>query len=130
MTEGLIIAVQDQSLTTRLYHRNIIKDGTNPLCRTCGNFDESVDHVISGCPELAKTEYIQRHDNTASYIHWKVCQSYDIKTNDKSIIFLEFIFLPIENKPANLTKTRHHFNKFNCCKKEYCMLLLNEGSLG
>ena len=82
-TEGLIIAAQDQSLATRLYHSNIIKDGTNPLCRMCGKFDESIDHVISGCPELAKTEYIQRHDNAASYIHWKVCQSYDIKTTDK-----------------------------------------------
>ena len=82
-TEGLIIAAQDQSLATRLYHSNIIKDGTNPLCRMCGKFDESVDHVISGCPELAETEYIQRHDNAASYIHWKVCQSYDIKTTDK-----------------------------------------------
>ena len=66
-TEGLITAAQDQSLATRLYHSNIIKDGTNPLCRMCGKFDESVNHVISGCPELAKTEYIERHDNGASY---------------------------------------------------------------
>ena len=33
-TEGLIIAAQDQSLATRLYHRKIIKDGTGPLCRS------------------------------------------------------------------------------------------------
>jgi len=26
---------------------------------------------------------IQRHNNAASYIHWKVCQSYNIKTTDK-----------------------------------------------
>ena len=76
-TEGLIIPAQDQSLETRLYHSNLIKDGTNPLCRMCGKFDESADHVISGCPALAKTEYIQRQDNAASYIHWKVYQSYD-----------------------------------------------------
>ena len=49
----------------------------------CGKFDESVDHVIAGCPELAKTEFIQRHDNAASYIHWKVYQSYDMKTTFK-----------------------------------------------
>mgnify|MGYP006964531843 CR=1 FL=1 len=30
-TEGLIIAAQDQSLATRLYHHKIIKDGTSPL---------------------------------------------------------------------------------------------------
>ena len=81
---GLIIAAQDQSLATRLYHSNIIKYGTNPLCRMCGKFDESVDHIIAhSCLALAKTEYIQRHDNAASYIHWKVCQSYDIKTTEK-----------------------------------------------
>ena len=74
-TEGLNSVAQDQSLETRLYYSNIIKDGTNPLCRTCGKFDESVNHVISRWPELAKTEYIQRQDNAASYIHWKVCQS-------------------------------------------------------
>ena len=55
-TEGLIIAAQDQSLATRLHHSSIIKGGTNPLCRMCSKFDESVDHIISGCPELAKTE--------------------------------------------------------------------------
>ena len=32
-TEGLIIAAQDQSLASRLYHRKIIKDGTSQLCR-------------------------------------------------------------------------------------------------
>ena len=82
-TEGRMITAQDQSLATRLYHSNIIKDCTNPLCRMCGKFDESVDHVISGCPELAKTKYIQRHDKAASHIHWKVGQSYGIDTTDK-----------------------------------------------
>ena len=82
-TEELIIAAQDQSLATRLYHSNFIKDSTDPLCRMCGKFDESADHIISVCPEHAKTEYNQRHDNAASYIHWKVYQSYNIKTTDK-----------------------------------------------
>ena len=40
-TEELIIAAQDQSLATRLYHSNFIKDSTDPLCRMCGKFDES-----------------------------------------------------------------------------------------
>ena len=81
-TEGLIIAAQDQSLGTRFYHNsNIIKDGISPLCRICGMFDESVDYVISGCRELAKSEYIQRHDNALSYIHWKVCHNYNIMTS-------------------------------------------------
>ena len=74
-TEGLIIAAKDQSLAKRFCDSNIIKDGSNPLCRMCGKFDESADHVNSGCPELGKSEYIQRHDNASSHIHWKVCQN-------------------------------------------------------
>ena len=45
--------------------------------------DLQVDHMLSCCPELAKTEYIQRHDNAALHLHWKVCQIYKITTADK-----------------------------------------------
>ena len=44
---------------------------------------ETIDHLISGCSELAKTEYIQRHNRTAAYIHWKMCKHYNIKVTDK-----------------------------------------------
>jgi len=54
-TEGLIIAAQDQSLSTRLYHYKIIKDRTSRLCQLCNQYDESIDHILSGSPELAKT---------------------------------------------------------------------------
>ena len=82
-TEGLIIAAQDQSLATRSFHHRIIKDGTDPQCRICGKHEESIDHIISGCSELAKTEYIQRHNKAAAYLHWKICREYKIKTADK-----------------------------------------------
>ena len=82
-TEGLIIAAQDQSLATRLYHHKIMKDGTSPLSRLCNRCDESIDHILSGCPELAKTEYIRKHNNAAAYMHWKILKHYNIKANDK-----------------------------------------------
>ena len=82
-TEGLIIAAQDQSLATRSYHHRIIKDGADPTCRICGQFEETINHIISGCPQLAKSEYINRHDKAATYIHWKICKAYNIKTADK-----------------------------------------------
>ena len=65
-TEGLIIAAQDQSLATRLYHHKIIKDGTRRLYRLCNRYNESIDHILSGCPELAGTEYIKRHNNVTA----------------------------------------------------------------
>lgn len=82
-TEGLIIAAQDQSLKTRYFSSKIIKDGTDPNCRICGQFQETVDHITSGCPELAKTEYLHRHNKVASYIHWNICNNYKIQVSDK-----------------------------------------------
>ena len=82
-TECLIIAAQDQSLATRSYHHRIMKDGTDPQCRICGKYEETINHIISGCPELAKTEYIHRHDKAASYLHWEICKEYKIKTAEK-----------------------------------------------
>ena len=83
-TEGFIIAAQDQSLPTRWYQRNIIKKpNTDPKCRLCGRFDETIDHIVSGCPELAKTEYIHRHNRAAAHMHWKICKEFGIGVSER-----------------------------------------------
>jgi len=82
-TEGFIMAAQDQSLNTRVYRAKIIKDGSSPSCRLCHHFDESIDHIVSGCPALAKTDYIHRHDRVGTYIHWLLCRHYNIPTTEK-----------------------------------------------
>ena len=71
-TEGFIIAAQDQCIKTNYYRNKILKDGTDLMCRICGKFQETVDHLVSGCPELAKTEYLQRHNKAAAYLHWTI----------------------------------------------------------
>ena len=53
-TQGLIITAQDHSLPTKSYFARIVKDGTSPLCRICYKHEETVDHIISGCPELSR----------------------------------------------------------------------------
>ena len=68
-TGGLIIVAQDQSLPTKSYFERIVKDGTSPLCRICHNHKETVDHIISGCPELAKTDYLERHNKADAYMN-------------------------------------------------------------
>ena len=78
-----MIAAQDQSLTTRSYHNKIIKDGTNPKCMMCDEFEQTIDHIVVGCPVLAKTEYIQRHDKAAGSIHWIICKHYHLPAADK-----------------------------------------------
>jgi len=61
-TEGFIMAAQDQSLYTRNYQANIIKNGTDPKCRLCDDKIETIDHLVAGCPILAPKEYKERHN--------------------------------------------------------------------
>ena len=50
---------------------------------------------------LAKSEYVQRHDNAASYIHWKVCRNYNIMTSaDKW--YEHKSKTVVENEPAKI----------------------------
>ena len=79
----LPLAAQDLCIKTNYYRNKILKDGTDPMCRICGQFQETVDHLVSGCLKLAKTEYIQRHNKAAAYLHWTVCKHYNIKAQDK-----------------------------------------------
>ena len=68
------------------------------MCRICGQFQETVDHLVSGCPELAKTEYMQRHNKAAAlaYLHWTICKHYNIKVQDKHY----------EHEPVNVTENQ------------------------
>ena len=36
--------------------------------RICGQFQETIHHIVAGCPELAKTEYLHRHNKAAMLI--------------------------------------------------------------
>ena len=82
-TEGFILAAQDQCIKTNYYRNKIIKDGSNPNCRLCHQHPETIAHVIAGCPQLAKSEYIQRHNKAAAYIHWAICREHNIQVTDK-----------------------------------------------
>ena len=82
-TEGFILAAQDQALFTRNFLANVIKNGADPLCRFCRKFNEDIDHLISGCPVLAKTEYKKRHDKVGQYIHWKLCKQFELPCANK-----------------------------------------------
>ena len=32
---------------------------------------------------LAPTEYIERHNKVAAYIHWKICKTFDVPVTEK-----------------------------------------------
>ena len=92
---GFIIAAQDQCIKNNCYRNKVLKDGTDPMCRICGLFQETVDHLVSGCSEHAKTEYIHRHKKAAVYLHWTVSKNYNIKVQDKHY----------EHEPATVTES-------------------------
>ena len=53
------------------------------MCRICGQFQETIDHIVAGCPQLAKAEYLHRHNKAATYLNWNICNEMNIDTNEK-----------------------------------------------
>ena len=43
----------------------------------------AVDHILSWCEVLAKTEYISRRNKAAAYLHSSICKDHDIGITDK-----------------------------------------------
>ena len=82
-TEGFIMAAQDQSLFTRNYQSKIAKNGADPKCRFCDQYDETIDHLVSGCSFLTSNEYKNRHDRVGQYLQWKICKHYNTPHADK-----------------------------------------------
>ncbi|KAI5751771.1 hypothetical protein M8J77_010707 [Diaphorina citri] len=47
-------------------------------CRICQEKPETIDHILSACSQLAKHEYILRHNKICAYVHWCLCKKYKI----------------------------------------------------
>ena len=60
-TEGFIVAAQHQSLLTKNYQAKLMKNRADPRYRIYFQYEETIDHLISGCPTLAPNEYLDRH---------------------------------------------------------------------
>jgi hypothetical protein len=54
----IIMAAQDQAISTNYFEKKILKQEIESRCRLCKEYEETIDHLISGCPTLAKNEYI------------------------------------------------------------------------
>ena len=83
-TEGFIMAAQEQALRTKWVKSTIDKDeGENGKCRVCGEWFETVKHIVSGCGQLTKKQYMIRHDKMGLRIHWELCRKYGIDCSSK-----------------------------------------------
>jgi hypothetical protein len=68
-TESEIVAAQDQALYTKYYATQILHTETDSKCRLCQQNDETIDHITSACPILAKELYVKQHDKVSAQIH-------------------------------------------------------------
>ena len=74
----------NKSLPTHWYQHNILKKPeVDVKCRLCGRFDETIDHLVTVCPELAKTEYVHRHNKAAAHMDWKFSKEFGIEVKER-----------------------------------------------
>ena len=77
------MAAQDQAISTNYFKNKILKEETGSKCRLCKQHEETIDHLTSGCPILAKNEYLMRHNKVCTHLHYSVCKALDNETTDK-----------------------------------------------
>ena len=68
-TESAIMAAQDQEISRNYFKAKILKEEIESKCRLCKQHEETIDHLTSGCPILAKNEYLMRHDKVCTHLH-------------------------------------------------------------
>jgi hypothetical protein len=82
-TESTIVAAQDQAISTNYFRKKILKEEFESKCRLCKQYEETIDHLTSGCPILPKNEYLMRHDKVCTHLHFSICKALGIQTTDK-----------------------------------------------
>ena len=52
-TETLMFAAQEQAIRPNVIKEKTDKSQEQTKCRMCGSTDETIDYIVSACPELA-----------------------------------------------------------------------------
>jgi hypothetical protein len=55
-----------------------MKEEIESICRLCKEYD----HLTSGCPILAKNEYIITHDKVCTHLHCSMCKTLCFETTE------------------------------------------------
>ena len=48
-----------------------------------GGKEETVMHLVSGCPKLVQKQYKKRHDNVARRVHWELCKKHGLESSER-----------------------------------------------
>jgi hypothetical protein len=82
-TESEIVAAQDQALNTKYYATKIVHTETDRKCRLCQQHDETIDHITSTCPVLAREQYVKPHDKVSAQIHFNISKETGVQLDKK-----------------------------------------------
>jgi hypothetical protein len=59
-----------------------LKEDIESRCRLCKEYEETIDHLTSGCLILAKNEYVIRHDRVCTHLHYSICKTSGTETTE------------------------------------------------
>ncbi|KAF7670308.1 hypothetical protein LDENG_00271880, partial [Lucifuga dentata] len=76
-TEALIIAAQEQALSTRSIEAGVYHSRQDP--QLCKDAPETVQHILAGCKMLAGTAYTERHNKVAGIVYRSICAEYRLE---------------------------------------------------
>ena len=60
-----------------------MKQPTDSKCRKCYKAEEHMKDIVVGFTTLAQSEYTNRHNKVAGYIHWTVCKHMRLQVTDR-----------------------------------------------
>ena len=82
-TESEIVAAQDQALNTKYYATKVLNTEMDSKCRLCQQFFETIDHIISECPILAKEHCVKWHNKVSAQLHLNMCKEIGVQMDKK-----------------------------------------------
>ena len=87
MTERYRLAEKTSVSKNILNREKLIKRHRMAKCRLCCDNDETINHTVSDCSNLAYKEYKCRQDWVGKIIYRKVCQRHKFRQADKLYLY-------------------------------------------
>ena len=83
-TQSTVVAAKNQATGTNYFKNKILKEEAGSKCQLCKQHEEgTTDHLSSGCPILAKNQYLMRYDRVGAHVHYSMCKALGIETTEK-----------------------------------------------
>ena len=60
-----------------------MKQPMDSKCRICYKTEEHIKYIVVRSTTLAVSEYSNRHNKLAGYIHWTICKRMGLQVTDK-----------------------------------------------